>query len=215
MRAALERLRCTSSASRHAACSSDRSRRSAQLRHLDEQAAHARAALRLHLGVERLLELVAARLVLRSELLVDLARSSRTSRARRSTRTRSSPRDIAPARCATTRAAPAQAARSCGGSRMTIRSALCPSICTEAVAPASGTASAASPRRPAAECRTALAARRPIPAARGTSGAGRSSLRAIREQTGCAFAECYLSTPDYQFPASRDRLSLGVGDRSS
>ena len=46
------------------------------------------------------------------------------------------------ARCATARAAPAPAASKPRRKQMTIRSALCPSICTNAVAPASGTASA-------------------------------------------------------------------------
>ena len=50
----------------------------ARLRHLEEQPAHHALPLRLHLGVERRLEFLAARLVLRAELLVDLARSSRT-----------------------------------------------------------------------------------------------------------------------------------------
>ena len=112
----------------------------ARLRHLEKEPAHDALTLRVHLDVERTIEFLAARFVLRAKLLVDLR--GHLAHAQLDDRDVGRHIKVVVELGARQRELRLRQRSKPRRKQMNIRSPLCPSICTAAVDPASGTASA-------------------------------------------------------------------------
>ena len=217
-RATLERLRVPVHASRRGACSSDRSRRSAhcgtsmnrrlitRCRCVSISASNARSNSSLPgLCFAPSCSWIFAGHLVHPELDDRHVRGRRLEIA-------------AAARCATTRAAPAPAARSLRRKQDEHQVAPCARASARRPSrPRRAPPAHASLRLPGAAGRTDWR-RAGDPSARGTSGAGRSSLRVFRERTGCASANASrlrAPIPDSRRCPWSSRLRPSAGARAS